>query len=466
MYIYGYFIGNLEANDSSPMKGYTLHFIALLLFGTLFQIELSTAQEAWQPVETENLPEARHENAFVKAGDKFYLIGGRGMKPTEVFDPSTGQWSSGTPTPIEISHFQAVTHEGLIYVMGGLTGNWPSETPLSNIFIYDPLIDKWMVGPEIPEHRQRGAAGVAVYDGKLYMVCGIVNGHTSGWVPWLDEFDPATNRWKELPDAPRPRDHFQAAVAGDMLVAAGGRMSGYQGQGFQATIAETDLYDFRTGQWITLPSPEGDIPTERAGTGAAAIGNEVVIIGGESGAHNVAHSETEALDVTTGRWRSLPEMHTGRHGTQLLYSEGSMYTAAGSGNRGGGPELDSLERLVLQDTEAEGDEPLVAGTLELSSEQVDFGAVRPHTTRTIQVQLSNGGGNQGIPLSYMMVTGSSEFSVDFPYELPYVLGPGKSVSFELHYTPESVNGADATLFIKRLDRGNQQPLEISLRGNN
>src|SRR5690625_7861363 len=74
------------------------------------------AQDQWQEVETETHSVERHENAFTRAGDKFYLVGGRGIRPTDIYDPQTETWTQGAPTPIEISHFQAVSHQGLIYV--------------------------------------------------------------------------------------------------------------------------------------------------------------------------------------------------------------------------------------------------------------------------------------------------------------------------------------------------------------
>ncbi len=333
----------------------------------LFSLSLVQAQGSWQAVNASNKPNPRHENAFVKVGDKFYLLGGRGIKPVGIFDPATKSWTEGAPMPLEASHFQAVSHQGLIYVLGGLVGGWPSETPLTHILIYNPLSDTWIVGPEIPAHRQRGAAGAVAYKDKIYLVCGIVNGHTSGWVPWLDAYDPATNTWMELPDAPRSRDHLQAAVVNDQLVVTGGRKSGYMGQGFEATIAETDIFDFTKGIWKTLPSPAGDIPTQRAGCTAVTVGGEVIVIGGESGSQVPAHAEVEALDVSSGTWRSLPSLQRSRHGTQVLLSEGILYIAAGCGNRGGSPELDSFESYELPGVNAVASTPLEAGVPQLSA---------------------------------------------------------------------------------------------------
>lgn len=435
----------------------------LLLF---LNMALLWSQGSWQAVPANNKPVLRSENAFVKAGDKFYLLGGRGIKSVEIFEPATQTWSEGAPIPLEISHFQAVSHLGLIYIMGGLVGNWPSETPLSHILIYNPLTDTWLIGPEIPPHRQRGAAGAVVYQNRIYLVCGIVNGHTSGWVPWLDVYDPETNTWSELSDAPRARDHIQVAVANDQLVVAGGRKSGYLGQGLEATVAETDIYDFKSGNWRTLASPTGDIPTKRAGLTAISIGNAVVMIGGESGSQIPAHAEAEVLDLETERWHALPSLKRGRHGTQGLLSEGKIYIAAGCGNRGGSPELDSFEVFDLAgDAPVLANEPITAGKLSLSVPVLDFGKAAAGTTAVLSAELIHTGGNQGIPLVYIIPAPTSRFSVDFPYSLPYVLTPGKSVAFKVIFAPGDDNPGEAILHIKVMDRGKLQPLEMGLKGN-
>ena len=437
--------------------------LCLLLF---LNIPLMWSQGIWEEVPSNNNPVARSENAFVKVGDKFYILGGRGIKSVGIFDPATQNWSEGAPIPLEVSHFQAVTHQGLIYVMGGLVGSWPSETPLSHILIYNPLADTWLIGPEIPPHRQRGAAGTVVYKDMIYMVCGIVNGHTSGWVPWMDVYDPATNSWNELPDAPRARDHLQVAVAQDQLVVAGGRRSGYQGQGLEATVAETDIYDFKTGKWRTLDSPSGDIPTKRAGFTAVSTGNSVILMGGESGSQVPAHSEAEMLNPDTGIWKPMPSLKRGRHGTQAILSEGKIYIAAGCGNRGGSPELDSFEVLDLAGTaRAVANEPVVAGNLALSVPELNFGPIAEGSSGTLSAELRHTGGNQGIPLVYMVPTPTSEFSVEFPFGLPYVLAPGKSVSFKVMYRPVGEGPGEGILHIKVMDRGKLQPLELILRGD-
>src|SRR5690606_36923366 len=113
-------------------------------------------------------------------------------------------------------------------------------------------------------------------------ICGIVDGHWNGFVNWFDEYDPVTNTWKTLPDAPRVRDHFQAEILNNKLYLVGGRRSSAStGQLFNLTVPEVDVYDFTSGTWSTLPSAD-NLPFPRAGAATSKIGNEIIIVGGES----------------------------------------------------------------------------------------------------------------------------------------------------------------------------------------
>ena len=105
----------------------------------------------------------------------------------------------------------------MIWMMGAMTGGYPKEPPMAHIQIYDPKADVWTEGPETPKARRRGSAGTVVYSNKIYMVGGITLGHTSGTNAWFDEYDPKTNTWRQLPDAPHIRDHFHAVVLDDKL---------------------------------------------------------------------------------------------------------------------------------------------------------------------------------------------------------------------------------------------------------
>ena len=300
-------------------------------------------KENWHRVLAKNTCHRRHESAFVKVGDKFIALGGRNIHKVDIYDPQTNQWTSGADSPIEMHHFQAIAYQGEVWVIGAFTGPYPKEEPIPFIYVYNPDQDRWRVGGKLPEGRYRGAAGLTVYKDKFYLLCGNQLGHFTGHNTWFDEFDPKTGAWKSLPDAPNTRDHFQLAVIDSKLYAAGGRnTSAKTGNVMNQVIPEVDVYDFATGTWSTLPA-SANLPTLRAGTSSVVLGDRLVVMGGESSSQVPAHSEVEAYDVSDGKWHTLTPMLQGRHGTQAVVHDGKVFVVGGSADRGGGPELNTLD---------------------------------------------------------------------------------------------------------------------------
>lgn len=182
--------------------------------------------------------------------------------------------------------------------------------------------------------------GGGVVGETLYLVAGIIDGHWSGHVAWLDAVNLSTGEWRRLADAPRARDHFQAVfLQGRIYVAGGRRSSGATKQVFNLTVPELDIYDLASGEW----SSGDDLPTPRAGAMATAVDDDVLILGGESMAQREGHNEVEAYNITTQRWRRLPPLAQGRHGGGLAQIGDSLFLVAGSITRGGGGETELME---------------------------------------------------------------------------------------------------------------------------
>jgi N-acetylneuraminic acid mutarotase len=319
------------------MKSTLFLLIFIFLFGSCDQ------KGGWEVLETSNEASPRHENSFVELDGKFYALGGRTDRPIEEFDPKTNTWKQLGDSPVNFHHFQALAFEGEIYVIGALTGAYPHEKPIENFLIFNPKTSTWREGPKIPADRLRGSVGVFSRNGKIYLVCGIQDGHWDGHVAWFDEYDPKTDTWKVLPDAPRPRDHFGVALVGDRAYVAGGRTSHAAiDKVLELTISEVDYYDFNNGTWHT---EKNGLPTPRGGSSSIAHNEFLVVMNGESSTQELSHSEVEVLNTKTGEWSNLPELEQGRHGTGIIYFEGKLYVVAGSAERYGGPELNDIEFL-------------------------------------------------------------------------------------------------------------------------
>jgi N-acetylneuraminic acid mutarotase len=312
----------------------------------LFYFFLSAAyaqydKYSWKIIETNGSYTPREECDFVAVKDKFYLLGGRGINEVNVFDPKTNTWTNGAKPPIELNHFQAVVYKDEIYLVGAMTGRYPHEQPVSNIYIYNPKIDAWRIGDEIPADRRRGSGGVVVYKNKFYMVTGILDGHWTGNVTWFDEYNPETGKWTKLADAPTARDHVRAGIIGNKFYLIAGVQSNTQDKkGLANVIDAVDVYDFKTREWATAIAK---LPTLRSGNTLVAIKDDLFIIAGESAKQRKAHNEVEVYNVKTGIFRTLAPLVEGRHAAGAVFYKGKIYTVAGVGNAGGSPLLKSIE---------------------------------------------------------------------------------------------------------------------------
>ena len=445
----------------------------LLFIANSLTVSSLNAQGTWSGISFTGVPpKARHENAFVQAGDHFYLLGGRGSAASnvqvKVFDYNTNTWANGGQHPLEMHHFQAVELDGLIYAIGVMTGGFPTETPVPNVYIYNPVNDTWITGPSIPSTRRRGSTGAVVYNGKIYIICGIQNGHQSGWVNWTDVYDPATNSWTQLADAPRARDHFQAVLSGDKIYVAGGRRSGSGVNTFAGTISEVDIYDITNNTWSTLPTAD-TLPSHRAGTMACLLNNHVVVIGGENNLSTLAEQVVEALNLNTLSWSTWANMNQRRHASQPIVNNNRIYIAAGAGPNRGGGNIPGTDPNYMVQGDFSGSGPagttISASALNPVVNSISFGIVQVGNTGSQVLQISNSGGNQGIIIESMDITGTDkdDFATNLSVTLPIVISPGNSFDIDLDFDPSSTGLKTATLTINH--QGSNTAVVVSLSGD-
>ena len=317
----------------------------------------------WEMVKTTNIVNSRSECGLAAANGKLYLMGGGGNPalPVEIFDPATAAWTKGATAPSIMHHFQPVTLGDKIYVLEAFVdNNYPNQTTAANVFCYDTKKDTWTKLAGLPVERRRAGAGAAVYNGKLYLAGGIQNGHASGTTNMFDVYDPATDKWTALPNAPHIRDHSMAAVLNDKLYAIGGRNTSIHepefGAFYSKVVLEVDAYDFKTGQWSILAAklPKG------TGGGSAVLGGPFLFyIGGERATDTEANAPRKDvyyfIDLVPEAFNKLPDLNLARNGAgaaAVAQDKGNkttshtIYVAGGAGNNGIG-----LEKLNVRTEE-------------------------------------------------------------------------------------------------------------------
>lgn len=305
------------------------------------------AASTWQEIETSKSFSVRHEAGFIKFDDKGYLIGGRGIKNVDEFDPNLLTWRPLQKSPIELHHFQPTVWQDKIVIAGALTGGYPAETPVNNIYYFYPKENKWEKGPEIPKARLRGSTVSVIKNDSLYLIGGITNGHLDGNVNWVDRYDFITKTWTILNDAPHSRDHAQGALINNRIYVAGGRRTrGKDNKVFELVEGKVDVFNIETNQWQVA---QHELPTPRAGIAVFTYQNSFIVVGGESADPNKAHEEVHLFDSQLKTWVIKPSLMQGRHGSGVIEINGYLWIASGSGMQGGSPELRSVERIKLDD---------------------------------------------------------------------------------------------------------------------
>lgn len=287
----------------------------------------------------------RHEACAVMWGGKVYLVGGRGSKPVNIYDPKTNVWTRKDGPGVDMHHMQCVAVANKIWVVTSWKGGYPREQNNDKVWVYDIGKNKWSTRPGLPNWRQRGGAAAVRRGDFIYVVAGNRGGHgkhatTLGWV---DAFNWKTSKWfiKALPDLPVPRDHVGGAMMKGKLCIAGGRDGG-KGNFFWWNKKESYCFNFSSRKWERI----ADFPLPRAGanTGTTCDGR-MMVAGGEGNgrAYNAVHT----FDGKS--WVRGPDLKQARHGSGLAVSQcgcGQIFIPSGSGSQGGNPELYTMEQFI------------------------------------------------------------------------------------------------------------------------
>jgi N-acetylneuraminic acid mutarotase len=262
----------------------------------------------------------------------------------ESFNPATSSWTKKSSALTGMNHFQPVAYQSKIYILQAFSGGgFPDQTNMPGVNIYDTEKDNWQTGAELAADRRRGAAGAALYNGKLYLVNGIKHGHSSGTCNLFDEYDPRTNKWTSLPDAPHIRDHCAASVVNDKLYVAGGRNTSYHEANnfmsfFSKTVLEVDCYDFKTGQWTTL---EAKLPLGTGGGSMVNLDGKLYYMGGERATDtepNAPRKNVYYLDPSSkDQWIAAEDLKNARNGMSAAVLDHKIYVFGGAGGGPGGP---------------------------------------------------------------------------------------------------------------------------------
>jgi N-acetylneuraminic acid mutarotase len=149
----------------------------------------------------------------------------------EAYDPETDSWSQKQPMPTPRHHHVSAVVAGNLFVIGGRYGLENSDHKFNNSNaneVYDPKQNAWVSLAPTPTNRS-GAAAVAVNE-SIYVLGGETNNYpteSQGTYNKNEKYDTVRNTWTSEPPMSVPRHGLSAeAVDNKIYVIGGGREPG------------------------------------------------------------------------------------------------------------------------------------------------------------------------------------------------------------------------------------------------
>jgi Galactose oxidase, central domain len=190
----------------------------------------SPATGAWSPIPLDPGPQAEAMAAWT--GSQMLIWGGlccvSESSSGTIYTPATNTWQQLPAAPLEPRRAAMGAWTGTELVVAGGEGGQEGQQPalLSDAAAYNPATSTWRQLPAMPFSR---ADFAAVWTGSQVLVWGGVTGSSpaSPVPPHGEAYDPATNQWTALPQAPLTRSPIGLGYPLMRRLAAHGRISSH-----------------------------------------------------------------------------------------------------------------------------------------------------------------------------------------------------------------------------------------------
>ncbi|MGO4446399.1 kelch repeat-containing protein [Mycobacterium sp. 2YAF39] len=287
-------------------------------------------QPEWEPVSDARV--ARGAVASTDADGTIWVFGGLGAgnrvsAAHEGFDPALDSWKGGEELPVPVQRAMAVTWEDTPVVLGGWRTDGSNREAATDK-VWRVVNSKWVELP--PLLQPRAAASAAVVDDLLVVTGGVdANGKLLNTTEVYDG-----TGWRLGAPMPTPRKLSGAASDGRLVYTVGGSNG-------SSDLATVEAYDPVADTWTTMPA----LPEARSDFGVAITDSRLVAVGGMSSGQVL--SSVDALDLTTATWTALPDLATARHGSAVAAVGKTVYAIGGSTAAADNQVTASAEALKL-----------------------------------------------------------------------------------------------------------------------
>ncbi|GCC36069.1 kelch-like protein 41 [Chiloscyllium punctatum] len=166
------------------------------------------------------LPSARCLFGLGETENFLYVIGGKDL-PNEqsldsvfCYDMNNLKWNESKAFPFKIYGHSVISHNGLIYVIGGKTDD---AKCINKLFVYNPKKSEWR---ELRAMKTaRAMFGATVHQNKIWVVGGVTD---DGLTAAAEAYDIMNNKWEVMPEFPQERSSINVVNMDGSLYAIGG----------------------------------------------------------------------------------------------------------------------------------------------------------------------------------------------------------------------------------------------------
>lgn len=264
----------------------------------------NTDTDSWSIMDALDAPDARTGHTAVWTGSQMVIWGGDNIDDTALqtggrYDPDTNTWqtTTGTGAPDPRTGHTAVWAENRMWVFGGGPGNFNDGAS------YDPVSNSWSAISDAPNsmgsHR-------AVWTGQEMLAFGGI------LTTAVQRYDLQDDSWKAFNPGTAPvfRHRYQAVWTGSDFFVFGGYYEDASGDSIYPGSA--GRFDPLTGEWSSVSMVNA--PSAREEFVLQFTGERIVVWGGKT-FNSVTqsydyHQDGAVYDLETNTWTSISQVNT------------------------------------------------------------------------------------------------------------------------------------------------------------
>ncbi len=297
------------------------------------------------PIQTQELYPCTHQGELFVAGGIAAKLGVPYFtNACFAFNPSQNVWREVAPLPADRHHAALVSNGTRLFCIGGFAGSYSQVWQMTDT-VYELTDSGWQLVGRLPMPQ---AEGVLAYHatGDIHLVSGqnpigTANSkrsdHRETTQHWV--WDTQADAWQNAEPIPTPRNSATGGWIGDQLVVTGGRTA-------QGNLDVTQIYDKSGDHWHS----GAPMPLPQAGTASVVLDNGLLVFGGEIFSPEPrVFANVWYYDLVQDRWHPVADMPTPRHGLGAGLLGDSVYVVGGATKPGGAGTSDLNEVLLLAD---------------------------------------------------------------------------------------------------------------------